>query len=109
MLDVTLYLAGQVVSLINDSPRVEGNNITVDLRTDHPVQCGIRLATMASPLRDCELMNYYSVHFGFSCIPFVCVTCKVQGVLTIGISVVEKVSCFFVCFFLNKYLFSESL
>ena len=47
-------LAGQVVNLINDSPRVEGNNITVDLQTDHPVQCGIRLATMSSPLRDCE-------------------------------------------------------
>ena len=57
MLDITLYLAGEVVNLINDSPRVEGNNITVDLRTDHPVQCGIRLATMASPLRDCECMS----------------------------------------------------
>ena len=55
MLDVTLHLAGQVVNLINDSPRVKGNNITVDLWTDHPVQCGIRLATKrGSPLRDCE-------------------------------------------------------
>ena len=50
-------LAGQVVNLINDSPRVEGNNITVDLRTDYPVQCGIRLATTAYPLRDCECMS----------------------------------------------------
>ena len=58
MLNVTLYLAGQVVNLINDSPRVEGNNITVDLRTDHPVQCGIRLATTASPLRDCECTSF---------------------------------------------------
>ena len=57
MLDVTLYPAGQVVSLINDSPRVEGNNITVDLQTEHPVMCSIRLATMASPLRDCESMS----------------------------------------------------
>ena len=53
-----LYLAGQVVNLINDSPRVEGNNITVDLQTDHPVQCGIRLAKMASPLRDCECASF---------------------------------------------------
>ena len=53
-------LAGQVVNLINDSPRVEGNNITVDLRTDHPVQCGIRLAAMASPLRDCEYTSFTS-------------------------------------------------
>ena len=55
MLDVTFGLAGHVVSLINDSPRVEGNNITVDLQTEHPVQCGLKLATMrGSPLRDCE-------------------------------------------------------
>ena len=54
MLDAALHLAGFVVRLINDSPRVEGNNITVDIDTDHPVQCGIRLAAMASPLRDCE-------------------------------------------------------
>ena len=46
--------------LINDSPRVEGNNITVDIDTDHPVQCGIRLAAMASPLRDCKSINEYS-------------------------------------------------
>ena len=53
-----LCLAGQVVSLINDSPRVEGNNITVDLQTEHPVQCGIRFATTrGSPLRDCKSMS----------------------------------------------------
>ena len=52
-----LHLAGFVVRLINNSPRVEGNNITVDIDTDHPVQCGIRLAAMASPLRDCESMH----------------------------------------------------
>ena len=52
--DAVLYFAGQVVNLINNSPRVEGNNITVDLQTDHPVRCSIRLATMSSPLRDCE-------------------------------------------------------
>ena len=46
--------------LINDSPRVEGNNIIVDIDTDHPVQCGIRLAAMASPLRDCKSINEYS-------------------------------------------------
>ena len=46
------------MNLINDSPRVEGNNITVDLQTDHPVQCGIRLAKMASPLRDCECASF---------------------------------------------------
>ena len=40
--------------LINDSPRVEGNNIMVDVDTDHPVQCGIRLATTVSPLKECE-------------------------------------------------------
>ena len=51
------HLAGYVVRLINDSPRVEGNNIMVDVDTDHPVQCGIRLATMTSPLRDCESMQ----------------------------------------------------
>ena len=54
MLDAALHLAGFVVRLINDSPRVEGNNITVDIDTDHPVRCGIRLAAMASPLRDCK-------------------------------------------------------
>ena len=43
--------------LINDSPRVEGNNIMVDVDTDHPVQCGIRLASMASFLKDCESMQ----------------------------------------------------
>ena len=43
--------------LINNSPRVEGNNITVDVDTDHPVQCSIRLATTVSPLRDCEFMH----------------------------------------------------
>ena len=59
MLDVALCLAGQVVSLINDSPRVEGNNITVDLQTDHSVQCDIRLATMASSLRDCESVFFF--------------------------------------------------
>ena len=63
MFDVALHFAGQVVSLINDSPRVEGNNIIVDLQTDHPVQCSIRLAAVSSPLRDCEslslLHNYY--------------------------------------------------
>ena len=48
------HFVGQVVKLINESPRVEGNNITVDLQTDHPVRCSIRLATMSSPLRDCE-------------------------------------------------------
>ena len=53
-------LAEQVVNLINDSPRVEGNNITVDLRTDHPVKCGIRLATMSFPLRDCECTSFTS-------------------------------------------------
>ena len=42
--------------LIKDSPRVEGNTITVDVDTDHPVQCSIRLATTMSPLRDCESM-----------------------------------------------------
>ena len=52
-----IHLAGYVVRLINDSPRVEGNNIRVYVDTDHPVQCGIRLATMASPLKDCESMN----------------------------------------------------
>ena len=46
--------------LINDSPRVEGNNIIVDIDTDHPVRCGIRLAAMASPLRDCESIHEYS-------------------------------------------------
>ena len=46
------------VNLINDSPRVEGNNVTVDLQTDHPVQCGIKLAATSSPLRDCESMNF---------------------------------------------------
>ena len=58
MLDVTFCLAGHVVSLINDSPRVEGNNITVDFQTEYPVHCSIRLATMqGSPLRDCEFMS----------------------------------------------------
>ena len=52
-----VHLAGYVVRLINNSPRVEGNNIMVDVDTDHPVQCGIRLATMASPLRNCETMH----------------------------------------------------
>ena len=71
MLDVTFYLAEQVVNLINDSPRVEGNNITVDLRTDHPVQCGIRLATMSSPLRDCECTSFlFSMH-ELACIVFI--------------------------------------
>ena len=51
------HLAGYIVRLINDSSRVEGNNIMVDVDTDHPVQCGIRLAMMASPLRDCESMQ----------------------------------------------------
>ena len=51
------HLAGYVVRLINDSQRVEGNNIMIDVDTDHPVQCGIRLATMASPLKDYESMN----------------------------------------------------
>ena len=59
MLDVTFGLAGHVVNLINDSPRVEGNNITVDLQTEHPVQCGLRLATMrGSRLRDCESTSF---------------------------------------------------
>ena len=57
--DAVLYFAGQVVSLINDSPRVEGNNITVDLRTDHSVQCSIRLASMSSSLRDCECISFF--------------------------------------------------
>ena len=58
MSDVTFCLAGHVVSLINESPRVKGNNITVDLQTEHAVRCGLRLATMrGSPLRDCESMN----------------------------------------------------
>ena len=58
MLDVTFCLAEHVVSLINNSPRVEGNNITVDLQTEHPVRCGIRLATIrGSPLRDCKSMS----------------------------------------------------
>ena len=56
--DAVLYFAGQVVNLINDSPRVEGNNITVDLQTDHPVRCSIRLATMSSSLRDCESISF---------------------------------------------------
>ena len=43
--------------LINDSPRVEGNTITVDVDTDHPVQCSLRLAATMSPLRDCESMR----------------------------------------------------
>ena len=60
MLDVTFCLAEHVVSLISDSPRVEGNNITVDLQTEHPVQCGIRLATKrGSPMRDCESMSLF--------------------------------------------------
>ena len=54
--------SGQVVSLINDSPRVEGNNITVDLETDHPVRCSIRLATMTSPLKDCESVMSFLLH-----------------------------------------------
>ena len=57
MLDAALHLAGFVVRLINESPRIEGNSITVDIDTDHPAQCGIRLATMVSPLRDCEYMH----------------------------------------------------
>ena len=57
--DVALHFAGQVVNLINDSPRVEGNNITVDLQTDHPVQCSLRLATMSSSLRDCESISFF--------------------------------------------------
>ena len=75
MLDVTHCLVGQVVNLINDSPRVEGNKITVDLRTDHPVQCGIRLAAMASPLRNCESIcfllhvkvRFFFISFLMSC------------------------------------------
>ena len=51
------HLAGYVVRLINDSPRVEGNNIRVYVDTDHPVQCGIRLATMVSFLKDSESMQ----------------------------------------------------
>jgi len=39
---------------------MEGNNITVDIDKGHPVQCGIKLATMASPLRDCESIHKYS-------------------------------------------------
>ena len=58
MFDVVLYFSGQVVNLINDSLRVERNNITVDLQTDHSVQCSIRLATMSSSLRDCESMSF---------------------------------------------------
>ena len=58
MFDVALHFAGQAVNLINDSPRVEGKNITVELRTDHSVQCSIRLATMSSSLRDCEFMSF---------------------------------------------------
>ena len=58
MFDVALHFAGQAVNLINDSPRVEGSNITVDLRTDHSVQCSIRLATMSSSLRDCESLSF---------------------------------------------------
>ena len=58
MSDAVLHLVGQVVSLINDSPKVEGNNITVDLQTDHSVQCSIRLAKMSSSLRDCESISF---------------------------------------------------
>ena len=62
MLEFAHCTAGQVVSLINDSPRVEGNNITVDLQTDHPVRSSIRLAAMTSPLRDCESMMSFLLH-----------------------------------------------
>ena len=59
-----LYNCYIAVSLINDSPRVEGNNVTVDLRTDYPVQCSIKLAATSTPLRDCESMNF--VLYAFS-------------------------------------------
>lgn len=62
MLDVAHCIAEPAVSLINDSPRVEGNNVTVDLQTDHPVQCSIRLALTSSPLRDCESISFSFMH-----------------------------------------------
>ena len=66
--------------LINDSPRVEGNNIMVDVDTDHPVQCGIRLATMASPLRDCESMHeLFVTHTQYS---YICPVQKLAIILS---------------------------
>lgn len=47
----------QPVNLINGSPRVEGTNVLLDVRTDHPLQCAIRLAGMTSELEDCECMH----------------------------------------------------
>ena len=63
--------------LINDSPRVEGNTINVDVDTDHPVQCSLRLATTKSPLRDCESMHE---HFATLTYPvFIYMSCAQTG------------------------------
>ena len=63
--------------LINDSPRVEGNTITVDVDTDHPVQCSLRLATTKSPLRDCESMHEFFVTLTYPV--FIYMSCAQTG------------------------------
>ena len=94
-------LAGYAVRLINDSPRVEGNNIMVDVDTDHPVQCGIRLATMASPLRNCETMHELFVtqelaiivsniqHYNSSCSRYRPTFPVISGITTIHLAILK--------------------
>ena len=46
-----------VVSFVNDSPRVEGRNILVDVQTNYSVRCAIRLAGTKSDLKNCKYIS----------------------------------------------------
>ena len=46
-----------VVSFVNDSPRVEGRNILVDVQTNYSVRCAIRLAGTKSDLKNCKCIS----------------------------------------------------
>ena len=60
-----------VVSFVNDSPRVEGRNILVDVQTNYSVRCAIRLAGTKSDLRNCKYIRCMACMYKNSCSYFI--------------------------------------